>query len=114
MRRGPSGSGLPAPPPTTRPRGHVADCYLAIGERLTADKDFPAAIRPLESARAILEPIAAKHPDVSADEESLAECYKEMGIAQAGQGGASPTRPGVAQKGRDHPAETADRSIPRE
>ena len=64
----------------------MADCHLAIGERLTADKDFPAAIRPLESARAILEPIAAKHPDVAAYEESLAECYKEMGIAQAGQG----------------------------
>ena len=65
---------------------HVADCYLAIGERLTADKDFPSAIRPLERARAILEPIAAKHPDVAAYEDSLAECYKEMGIAHGGQG----------------------------
>ena len=99
-------------PDDPAPRGHVADCYLAVGERLTADKDFRAAIRPLQRAPG--------HPGADRGEASRRRGLRgEPGRVLQGDGdrpgrpGISRAGPGVAQEGRDHP-ETADRSIPRD
>ena len=66
--------------------GHVAKCYLSIGEQFTVDKMFQAAVAPLRRVLAILEPLTARYPDVAPYQADLADGYKEMGIAQAGIG----------------------------
>ena len=73
-------------PEDPKPLGRMADCELAIGERLTFNKDYRVAMGPLERARAIFEPLASTNPENADYQVSLAESYKEMGIAQAGQG----------------------------
>src|SRR5262249_2838942 len=63
--------------------GHLADCHLAIGKLEAAADEYQAAISSFAQARAILEPLAASHPQVATYQASLAECYEETGMAQA-------------------------------
>ena len=52
---------------------------LAIGKQKGALGDFQGAMTSFEQARAILEPLAARHLDLALYQPRLADCYSEIG-----------------------------------
>ena len=67
-------------------RVHLARSYLGLGEQLARIPDFPRAFAALARSREILKGLEAEKPAEVSYRVSLAECDKELGIAE-GEGG---------------------------
>ena len=67
-------------------RVHLARTYLALGEQLAWIRDFPRAFAALARSRGILEGLTAENPDDASYRVSLADCDKELGIAEGEAG----------------------------
>jgi serine/threonine-protein kinase len=65
-------------------QGDLGACHLAIG-RLEQLKigNLQASLQSLGRARAILEPLVARHGDVAAYQSNLATCLSELGVVRA-------------------------------
>lgn len=67
-------------------RVHLARATMALGEQLTRLPDFPRAFETLGRAREMMRRVVDERPDDASARLSLAECDKELGIAE-GEGG---------------------------
>ncbi len=75
-----------AEPGNDQLKGELGACYLAISQLKEYNTgDLQSGLKLLERARALLEPLAARHPDVATYQTSLADTLSLIGVVLARQ-----------------------------